>query len=272
MREPFTDANYTSIVDFLDAVSLPCLNSKNAHIHTQYMDSHRGSWYGADCHTGHDVKKTMNDGWPDGRQRMNDLRAQIGVIDLAPVDRRRRLTRGPSGDTLDMNLVYSGRFDIAWRAPRRRTTAGPQKVEICANMICSGMEHADVLFWRGAAAAVLADMLESAGYMVRLVVNFGGQAESLKTSCRITVKEHGVPFDITSTSAVILPGFFRALGHAWIANHAPHKRTHDGIMVGQGNVEPGEILLSHNVRDHGTALDAVRSAIEHINAGKAEAA
>jgi hypothetical protein len=154
---------------------------------------------------------------------------------------------------------------------RRVTTRGPQRIDIVANMLCSGAEHSDVLFYRGAAAAVLADLLETAGYMVRLVVNFGGRAENVQTSCRITVKDHGMPFDVTSISAVILPGFFRALGHAWLVNHAPHVRNGMGISVGQGRVEAGEILLSHKVRDHGTAVAAINDVIKRINDGTMEA-
>jgi hypothetical protein len=269
MRQEFTNANYESIADFLAAVELPCRHKGNTETHAHFLDHNRYTdWYGADCHTGRDVVKLMQDGWPQGRERLNELRSKIGTVDLVPVDRRRRMTRADHGDVLDMTAVWSGRLDVAWRTARRTATTGPQKIELVANMICYGCEHSDVLFWRGAAAAVLADLLEQAGYMVRLVVNFGGNAGKEKTSCRIIVKEHGIPFDVTSTSAVILPGFFRALGHAWIANHAPYERGGGGgIGVGEGLTEPGEIVLSHKVRDHGTALAFVHDTIARINAG-----
>jgi hypothetical protein len=274
MRQPFTDARYDSISDFISAVEQPCANAKNTSLHSGFLDrpSYDATWLGADCATGRDVLKLVRDGWPQGRERINALRSKIATVEAQPVDKRRRMQRGPQGDVLDMPYVWSGRLDIAWRAPRRISSQGPQRIDIVANMICSGHEHADVLFWRGAAAVVLADLLEQAGYMVRLVVIFGGNAEDKKTSCRITVKDHGVPLDITSTSAVILPGFFRALGHAWIANHAPHHRDYGGISVGQGIVDKGEILLSHNVRDHGTAVATINATIARINEGQEAAA
>lgn len=275
MRQDFTNAEYPTIADFIEAVDLPPLNPANKWHYDAFMGSaysEGGRFYGADCHTGEAVKKTMLDGWSQGRERLSELSTKLDTADLRPVDKRRRLTRGPSGDSLDIHAVYSGRLDVAWRSARRTSLTGPQKIELCANMLCSGAEHADVLFWRGAAAVVLADLLERAGYMVRLAVVFGGNAygertpgQKTKTSCRVIVKDHGAPLDITSTSAVLLPGFFRALGHAWIANHCPYARQNAGISVEQGVVEPQEILLSHSIRDHGTALAFVNNTIGKLN-------
>lgn len=268
MMQDFINARYDSIADFLSAVELPCRVFANETIKQHFLGSDHGAdWYGANCNSGREVLTRMREGWKEGRDRLNELRSKLGTIEVAPVDMRRRPIRMDRGDNLDMQAVYAGRFDICWRTARRQSTNGPQRVDIVANMICSGAEHFDVLFWRGAAAAVLADILETAGYMVRMVVNFGGNAEDKKCSCRITVKDHGAPFDVTSTSAVILPGFFRALGHAWIANHCPHKRQMGGISVGQGIVDDGELLVTHKVRDHGTALAFVNEQIAKINSG-----
>ena len=43
-----------------------------------------------------------------------------------------------------------------------------------------------------------------------------------------------------------------------------------GITVKQGVVEPGEILLSHRIYDHGTALAFIDATIADINAGVAQ--
>jgi hypothetical protein len=269
MRQPMNDARYETIADFLEAMAAPSNNPINEPLRMAWgYDDNRPSWYGADCPTGRDVQTKMREGWSQGRDRLNELRDSIAEIDNPPQDRRRKLTRTNAGDALDIHSVYSGRLDIAWRVARRRNNAGPQRVDLCANMICSGGEHADVLFWRGAAAALLTDILESAGYSVRLVVAFGGKvADRENVSCRITVKDHGMPFDISSTSATIMPGFFRALGHAWISGHCKGKMSESGISVLQGNVEPEELLLTHQIRDKGTALAFVNDTIAKINAG-----
>ncbi len=273
LLQSFTDARYDSIAEFLSAAQAPCRVPANTSLRDGFLGTYHGTsgWYGAGCASGHDVIRTMTEGWPEGRERLNELRFKLGHIEAAPVDMRRRPIRMDRGDNLDMGAVYSGRFDICWRTARRQSTNGPQRVDIVANMICSGSQHSDVLFWRGAAAAVLTDILETAGYMVRLVVIFGGNAEQEKCSCRITVKDHGMPFDVTSVSAVILPGFFRALGHSWIQIHCPHKRQMGGISVGQGIVEDAEMLVTHTVRDHGTAIAFVNEQIAKINGNQAAA-
>jgi hypothetical protein len=274
MKQKMDDARYDSISDFLSGLQSEPYNDKNKPVWQSYAFEGRqgANWYGAGCNSGNDVQAKMITGWDEGRKRLDDLRNKMGELDLAPVDRRRRVVRADQGDSLDMVQVYAGRLDIAWTTPRRKTVYAPQKVEILANMICSGADHPDVLFWRGAAAAVLADVLETAGYMVRLVVGFGGSAYpskgTEKVSCRITVKEHGCPLDVTSTSAVIMPGFFRALGHGWIAGHCEGHITSPGISVGQCEIDTGEILLSHKVFDHATALAFINDTIADLNSGR----
>jgi hypothetical protein len=274
-HQPFKDARYTTLQDFSEAVALPCLVPSNKAYQDRFTTETFGhDWLGAGCDTGQDVARLVHDGWPAGRERLNTFASKI-ESPLQPVDRRRRVIRGGSGDSLDMPTVWSGRLDMAWRAPRRITSLAPARVDIVANMLCSGGDHSDVLFWRGAAAVAVADLLEQAGYMVRLSVVFGGKTGDGgahdKCSCRIVVKDHGMPLDVTSTSAVILPGFFRALGHAWISNHATARRQMSGIYVGQGIIEPGEILASHTIFDHATALAFVVDTITALNDGRAAA-
>jgi hypothetical protein len=271
MRQELDNANYNSIAEFVAAMNLAPRNVRSTELWNNWRDTEdRGKWYGADCRTGKDVQDKMRDGWTQGRDRLNELRAKINVVNLVPQDRKRRKVKTDFGDHLDIHAVYAGKLETAWTVARRQVTRGPQRIDIVANMICSGGEHADVLFWRGAAAAVLADLLGAAGYMVRLVVNFGGNMDGEKVSCRIVVKDHGMPFDVTSVSSVILPGFFRALGHAWIASHCKQPMSRSGISVGQGKVNAGEILITHGVRDHGSALAFVNDVIKRVNDGTLE--
>jgi len=268
-HQPLQDGRYDSVTDFIAAVNLRCFEPKNReHFDGLMTETRYGKkWFGADCANGRDVERVMNSGWKEGQTRMEKMRSKIGNVELVPIDRRRRPVRTDMGDIVDMPSVWSGRLDIAWKTAKRRTTQGPQKIELCANMLCSGGEDADVLFWRGAAAATLADILEQAGYMVRLVIAFGGKEYTNgDVSCRIIVKDHGMPLDVATTSAVILPGFFRALGHAWIVNHSrQHIGYFGGITVEQGKVDEGEIFLSHEVRDQATAAKFVTAQIQKLN-------
>jgi hypothetical protein len=72
------------------------------------------------------VKYAIGDyGWPQGRERMNELRAKIGEIELRPQDRRRRMVRADMGDVLDIHQVYASplaiRRGLAWSTQSRHT-------------------------------------------------------------------------------------------------------------------------------------------------------
>jgi hypothetical protein len=227
-----------------------------------------GNWYGADCATGKDVIAKLHDGWPQGQKKLSKLMAELVQVEVHPKDRRRRRVRRDFGDSVDIHAIYSGHLDTAWEIAKRQEGCGPQRLDLFVNMICSGGESADVLFWRGAAAVVLADKLEAAGYMVRLVVGFGGRNScDERASCRITVKDHDKPLDVSSTASVILPGFFRAIGHAWLAGHASERVYGVGISVGNGKSEEQEIVLSHDVRDATTARAWLGRMVDDVNAG-----
>jgi len=265
--QSLTDARYSTIADFLDAANNELVSPQNKQYRDNYLHHEdRGSWYGAKCKTGADVQKLLRDGWADGRAKYETMRDRIDTSNLIPVDRRRRLTRTDMGDDVDMQAIYRGDLDRAWTVARRTRVTGPQQITILANMVCSGVDDADTLFWRGVAAVALADRLESAGYNIRLVVGFGGENDDgIKTSCRITVKDFGMPLDISSVTSVIMPGFFRAIGHGWLAGHQKGRWCGGGIAVKQCIADKGEIVLSHAVNSRDSAVKWAKETIESLN-------
>lgn len=271
--QEISNASYDSVIDFLNAANNDLRHKDSRSTRDEYTKTEsRGRWYGADCDTGNDVQRKLRDGWQEGREKVENMLGKLDTSSLVPLDRKRRLVRSDMGDSIDMNRVYAGELDTAWTVAKRQSTRGPQRVDIVTNMICHGGEDSDVLFWRGACAIALSDKLESAGYMVRLIVGFGGEHDSTKVSCRVTVKDHGMPLDISTVSSVIIPGFFRAIGHGWIAGHTPYKCSNPGIGVGLCKVEPGEIVLSHEIRNEQTAIAAAMKIIAKINGDEQEAA
>lgn len=261
------DKAYDSVADFVATVMSPCVNSANTSLRDRFATSEvNASWYGGDCNTGADVRKRLRDGWPKGLEQMQAMLAKLDTSSLIPQDRRRRIIRGDMGDHLDIGAVYAGRFQTAWTFAKRQSAMGPQHIDILANMLCSGGDNASVLFWRGAAAIALADKLEAAGYMVRIVVGFGGNHEGNgNVSCRITVKDHDMPMDITTAASVIMPGFFRAIGHAWVVNQVADRAYGVGISADRGRIEDGEIDLSHTVTNESTALKWLTAQIDKLN-------
>lgn len=266
-RQPMNDARYDSVESFLDAVRAPAIIPENDSVRLSYAETEdRGHWYGAGCRTGADVQRLLSKGWTEGRRKALDAFSKLDLTALVPIDRRRKVTRADFGDSLDIGDVYAGRLATAWRIPKRRNAIGPSQYTITANMLASGGDNASVLFWRGAAAIALADLLETSGYATRLIVGFGGDCSGKRVSCRITVKEYDKPLDLATASAVLMPGFFRALGHGWTAGHHPKKISTPSMSVEQCIVEDEDLFLSHDVVDLPTAQNWLMNQVERINA------
>ena len=270
-------ASYETVADFIDAANTVLVNASNADIVAVFREDKGqqfgASFFGAGCRNGLAVQTLVNDGWQEGRTRVDGFLSKLETIELAPRDMRRRLTLADMGDHLNIGDVYAGRFATAWTRATRQTGFGPQRGDLVANMITAGSQSPDVLFWRGAAAVALCDKLEAAGYMVRLIVGFGGKGMGAdKVSCRITVKNHDMPLDLSTASSVMLPGFFRAIGHQWIAAHAPRRSDCVGISVKNCDTEAGEIFLSHEVSNEAGARARVEQVIHQLDAATTAAA
>lgn len=266
-RQSLDSGQYDSVESFLDAVAMGPVRDENAEPYRTYMHEGRRSWYDCDCDTGKDVVVLVSRGWPRGMALVADLIEKTSAATAMPIDRRRRLVRSDSGDSVDIHAVWRGQLDKAWSKAVRRNTRGPQRIDLVANMLCSGGDEATVLAWRGAAAVAIADRLTAAGYAVRIVVGFGGRCNGATVNCRITVKDHGGPLDEATAASVIMPGFFRALGHAWTAAHHPKIIDSPSMTVGIVSHDESEIFISHEVNDERTALAKVDSVIASINAG-----
>jgi hypothetical protein len=267
--QKLSDGNYDSVAAFMAATGEIRCESNRAEVAEFLRGNRHGSyWYGAGCKNGEDVIRLISDGWPEGRESVAALAAKTSAIELAPMDRRRRLTRSDQGDHLDIHAVYRGHLDKAWTVARRMSARGPAKVDILANMLCSGGASSSVLQWRGAAAVTLADKLGAAGYMVRIVVGFGGRTGANRSetcSCRITVKDYDAPLNVSTAASVTLPGFFRALGHAWNSGHCKGPSGQFGMSVQSCRTEAGEIVLSHEIMSETTAIDAIERIIRGID-------
>ena len=88
---------------------------------------------------------------------------------------------------------------------------------IAANANVTG----ETLFWRGAAALVIADALTAAGYNVEIIAGISGEGvhsngdNSIRLSHTVTVKPATAPLDKNALAAVVaLSGYFRVFGFA----------------------------------------------------------
>ncbi len=119
-----------------------------------------GSWDG--------VVQASRREWPEGLSVVDRMLSNLGEANLPkPKSRRRRLRWDESnGDEICYDRLRSGQ--PFWRESRRQVTSGPTTVTILTD-VCTmcGVDAGEIL-WRGAAAIVLAKLLEEADYRVEL--------------------------------------------------------------------------------------------------------
>ena len=126
------------------------------------------NWYGIEG-AGPAITAAIAQGWPDGVKRAREIAAEISM-DIPPAqDIRRRKVRGDHGDEIDMQRVYAGALDTAWSRTARRSTNAPPVISIFTNFGGTWAKSGEEMFYKGAAAAVLADILEAAGYRVEII-------------------------------------------------------------------------------------------------------
>lgn len=159
------------------------------------------------------IFRYCRDGWAEGASLVQEV--GVGIVPPAPTSIRRRATNADAGDEVDMQRVWNGDLDHAWRRTSRRQSSAQRRVRIVVDCIQSCGIDPDGMARRGAAAIKLADVLTEAGYSVQLSVAFHGPAErSFKLG--VVVKPYEAPVDITTLCAAgAHPAFFRILGHGW---------------------------------------------------------
>ena len=153
--------------------------------------------------------------WAEGVVRM---RAALDGIECAlrPQANKRRRVRRDQGAEVDITQYWRGRADVAWQDCRRQPVTSARRVVVRVKFGGLSGVTPDEMFWRGAAALMLADKLQAAGYQVRV--------EAVHTSARVSdddrhvfcvrvpVKAYDAPLDLNSLAVTVaLAGFFRVL-------------------------------------------------------------
>lgn len=267
---------YDSLDEFLLAISEPPPKNKNRNGHNYWRTHRNAEWFGIEKDLdGNGLIKMCREGWDHGAARISE---SISAMDVArlPSIRRRREWSG-AGDEVDMARVYSGRLDTAWRRTRKGEASGNNRIFIMVDSIASGGLDANDMFWRGAAATALGDMLTGAGYSVRMASGFRAKTMNIHDcSLVVTVKPYQSPWTLSDAAATMAcPAFFRLLGHLWLTTYAPADDVGcGGVMVerlrDQDAQEYGEearfqFLASQSISSRETAMAWAKEKIERIN-------
>jgi hypothetical protein len=207
------------------------------------------------------VKNLIKNGWPEGVEKLEAGLSGLSVP-TKPVSTKRRRMRSDQGDSVDMGRVWSGQLDKAWERCERREMRNSRSVSIVCDVWATWTVPSEVLFWRGAAALKLADLLTQAGYSVEIIavsastdVLHAKGREPTHTVDIVPVKEYSAPMDMNSLAATVcLSGFLRLVCFQ-------NMRTYEGRVACRysghmSTAREAGIVEPHQIDGVGRVMDA----------------
>jgi hypothetical protein len=276
-----TEGVYT-LSEFISELDGPAVCKDNADALKSHLDRKNKDWMGLGDEAKEDetdfqaTTRLVRDGWRKGVDLMEEVSKDIVLP--APRTIRRVQRWMDRGDELDMQSVWNGNIERAWRGTTRDYRSGPQRIRILIDAIESGGMDAKSMRWKGVAALKLADALTEAGYSVQIesVIHCPcSSKDSRKFKCRIIVKEYTAPADLLTLAATTaLPAFFRSLIHQWglkVANYhrswgvsfnVVTKLTPD-MFKDEGDTAPA-FVLPRTIRDAEKASEAIQDILKQI--------
>ena len=114
------------------------------------------------------VGEALHTTWDEGLRALDRMSSQLRDANLAAPQSRRRCLRwdAANGDEVDFDRLRGGQ-DF-WRTTRRSSATGPASITLLVDQTAACRREPMEILWRGAAAILLTDMLEQAGYRVEL--------------------------------------------------------------------------------------------------------
>jgi hypothetical protein len=184
--------------------------------------------------------------WPEGLAKMEKALEGLDVDLPRAKSIKRRRAWHDAGDSLDMGRVWAGQLDKAWQRCDRVPMTGSRRVTITFPLVYSAGNSTESMFWGGAAALKLADILIAAGYAVEIVGIHGNISRKNRDKAFMvaTAKPFNAPLDM---QALILPmafaGYMRTVSFTGIM--AMPVSTDSGL--GQAIYNPFD---EKEIRDH----------------------
>lgn len=186
--------------------------------HEEHCASYSGrGWVGASTQ---EITDILEHGWPEGQARVQAMADEMRGTLAAPKSYRRKQRWSEDGDEPSWEREQYGATDI-WRTSRRDVMVGPTTVELLAPWVHNAFRRPSEIEWNGVVVAVLADLLEEAGYRVGITLTNSLGVSYPTPDCRyvlglVTVKRPQDPLDMASLVPVCVhPGTYRWLGIAF---------------------------------------------------------
>jgi hypothetical protein len=235
----------------------------------------RGHWIGRQFDSWAEALDAASQTWEEGVGIISRMAESVaGKIGTQPRSRKRRTAWSEdSGDEIDIDRVRSGQ--APWRTCQRQETTAQQIITLVADIGANcGVDHKSIL-WRGAAAVVLAGLLEEAGYRVEIYAMRSGRGmfkcvqDDALTAWKI--KRADQPLDVATLAAAVSGWFFRTVVfQSWYTlGLAVRESLGMSMSLTEANVSeaiPGAqspIIIS-NVWSEEAAMEFIRRQIERF--------
>lgn len=167
-----------------------------------------------------EVYRALEQPWPEGLAMLETLEKKCAGLDVV-VKSRRRVGRWSedTGDDLDWDRLQAGQ--AWWRQTLRDVTVGgSQFATILVNISTPWVVRPQDVFWPCAAAITLADLLENAGYRVRIVgaeltsgryCPPGGFIWDTGSLTTVTIKDFEAPINKTTLATMFSGWAYRTM-------------------------------------------------------------
>ena len=232
-----------------------------------------GGWYGTIGNV-EDAKKYVGEGWRKGADKalgfISDIYASCSIPE--PKNVRRQQVWAEDGDDLDYDKLMSGELETMWRTTKRNGKATNPHATLVVNWGGNSNQSSDSLFWSGAVAIILADVLENAGYRIELVGCITSKHDAGYSATSVTVKELDEPLRTDVIAGTLCEaGVFRTLG--FLAMQASDVKIEGGLgcvegdmfsQAGIDNMEESPFSEDVFVIDQCLTLDDAKKEIERV--------
>jgi hypothetical protein len=238
------EIDYGDVELALDFETMHDHNRRHLHGDGDPFDGYRRNWYGdlpdvpgkPKANAGERVLHLLHSGVASHNERLRKLSADVSRL-LPPLGfgRRKAFRRYDDGDEIDVGRYVEGdpKFWIDFNRSGRKPSP---YVTIVGQWGANCMTSENEMFWQGAAAVVLTDALENAGFRVQLVAanlnaisNDGVCLNSLVSV--VNLKMFDEPLRLGPVAfAMCHCGFFRTIGFGMFGQANAHLQPGLGSM------------------------------------------
>jgi len=173
--------------------------------------------------------------------------------------------------------MWNGEVDSMWYGREDSAVKGPRVIKLIAPIGGHASKNASQLFWCGATALVLCDVLERAGYRVAIDGMSIAEHDNFYSLAQFRLKEADQYISLANLAVgLCLPAFFRTVGIHWRGT-APmsvgygygRSRYCESSTKAKAHAErlgilDGKAILLGEARNKKQAVSRIRAAIQQV--------